>query len=85
MDKNKQLGDYERLAHLGGGETRLARQHAAGKLTARERIELFFDPGTFQEVDKLVTHRCRDFGMADQVVPGDGVGVGVGNSNRRAQ
>jgi len=83
MDKNKQLGDYERLAHLGGGETRLARQHAAGKLTARERIELFFDPGTFQEVDKLVTHRCRDFGMADQVVPGDGVVAGCGRVDGR--
>ncbi|MBM63406.1 MAG: methylmalonyl-CoA carboxyltransferase [Acidobacteria bacterium] len=83
MDKNKELGDYERLAHLGGGETRLARQHAAGKLTARERIELFFDPGTFQEVDKLVTHRCRDFGMSDQVVPGDGVVAGCGRVDGR--
>ena len=83
MDKNKELGDYERLAHLGGGEIRLARQHAAGKLTARERIELFFDPGTFQEVDKLVTHRCRDFGMADQVVPGDGVVAGCGRVDGR--
>ena len=83
MDKNKQLGDYERLAHLGGGEARLARQHAAGKLTARERIELFFDPGSFQEVDKLVTHRCRDFGMADQVVPGDGVVAGCGRVDGR--
>ena len=52
------------------------RQHDAGKLTARERIELLFDPGTFEEVDKLVTHRCRDFGMEDQIVPGDGVVAG---------
>ena len=57
-------------------QERLDRQHAAGKLTARERIELLFDPGTFEEVDKLVTHRCRDFGMADQIVPGDGVVAG---------
>ena len=53
-------------------------QHAAGKLTARERIDLLFDPGTFEEVDKLVTHRCRDFGMDDQIVPGDGVVAGHG-------
>src|SRR6202040_3471131 len=51
---------------------------AAGKLTARERIELLFDPGTFEELDKLVTHRCRDFGMDEQIVPGDGVGAGHG-------
>ena len=57
---------------------RLRRQHDAGKLTARERIDLLFDPGTFEELDKLVTHRCRDFGMADQIVPGDGVVTGHG-------
>src|SRR5205085_11306197 len=50
----------------------------AGKLTARERIELLFDPGTFEEVDKLVTHRCIDFGMQEQIVPGDGVVAGHG-------
>ena len=83
MDKHARLEDYERRAQIGGGEERLARQHAAGKLTARERIDLFFDPGTFQEVDKLVTHRCRDFGMADQVVPGDGVVAGRGRVDGR--
>ena len=57
------LEDLERRAELGGGEERLKKQHDAGKLTARERIDLLFDPGTFQETDKLVTHRCRDFGM----------------------
>jgi propionyl-CoA carboxylase beta chain len=57
---------------------RLDRQHAAGKLTARERIDLLFDPGTFEEVDKLVTHRCRDFRMDEQIVPGDGVVAGHG-------
>ena len=72
------LADLERRAELGGGEERLKRQHDAGKLTARERIELLFDPGTFEEVDKLVTHRCRDFGMEDQIVPGDGVVAGHG-------
>ena len=70
MDTLKYLEDLERRAELGGGEERLRRQHDAGKLTARERIDLLFDAGTFQEVDKLVTHRCRDFGMEDQIDPG---------------
>jgi len=72
------LDDLERRAELGGGQDRLDRQRAAGKLTARERINLLFDPGTFEELDKLVTHRCRDFGLADQIVPGDGVVSGHG-------
>ncbi len=83
MDKQKVLEEYERRAQQGGGQARLERQHAAGKLTARERIDLFFDPETFQEVDKLVTHRCHDFGMADQVVPGDGVVAGRGRVHGR--
>jgi propionyl-CoA carboxylase beta chain len=78
MDRQQTLADLERRAELGGGADRLARQHAAGKLTARERIELLFDPGSFEEVDKLVTHRCRDFGMEEQLVPGDGVVAGHG-------
>ena len=77
------LDALERLAELGGGEERLRRQHEAGKLVARERMELLFDPGTFEEVDKLVTHRCLDFGMADQVVPGDGVVTGHGRVDGR--
>jgi propionyl-CoA carboxylase beta chain len=72
------LDGLERQAELGGGDERRRRQHAAGKLTARERMDLLFDPGTFEEVDKLVTHRCLDFGMADQIVPGDGVVAGHG-------
>ena len=83
MDKRKQLEDYEQRARDGGGEARMARQHAAGKLTAHERVELFFDAGTFQEVDKLVTHRCLDFGMDEQVVPGDGVVAGRGRVDGR--
>ena len=63
---------------MGGGAARLEKQHAAGKLTARERMELLFDAGTFEEVDKLVTHRCRDFGMEAHLVPGDGVVAGHG-------
>ena len=74
----------ERRAELGGGEERLRRQHEAGKLTARERIDLLFDAGSFQEVDKLVTHRSRDFGMEDQIVPGDGVVAGHGRIDGRA-
>jgi propionyl-CoA carboxylase beta chain len=72
------LPNLERRAELGGGAERVQRQHAAGKLTARERVDLLFDPGTFEELDKLVTHRCRDFGMADQIIPGDGVVAGHG-------
>src|ERR1700750_596818 len=78
MKPEETLADLERRAELGGGEDRLKRHHDAGKLTARERIELLFDPGTFEEVDKLVTHRCIDFGMQDQIVPGDGVVAGHG-------
>jgi propionyl-CoA carboxylase beta subunit len=78
MDPHETLADLERGAELGGGQERIDRHHAAGKLTARERIELLFDPGTFEEVDKLVTHRCRDFGMESQIVPGDGVVAGHG-------
>ncbi len=78
MDTRQVLEEYERRAELGGGEARRQRQHAAGKLTARERMELFFDPGSLREIDKLVTHRCRDFGMADELVPGDGVVAGHG-------
>src|SRR5512142_1268611 len=77
------LADLERRAAEGGGEERMQRQHAAGKLTARERMDLLFDPGTFEEIDKLVVHRCRDFGMAEQLVPGDGVVSGHGRIDGR--
>jgi propionyl-CoA carboxylase beta chain len=83
MDRDHILADLERRAELGGGEARLQKQHTAGKLTARERIELLFDLGTFEEVDKLVTHRCRDFGMDEQIVPGDGVVAGHGTVDGR--
>ena len=78
MKRDGMFADLERRAELAGGEDRLRRQREAGKLTARERIDLLFDPGTFEETDKFVTHRCSDFGMADQVVPGDGVVCGYG-------
>ena len=83
MNPIEKLQDLERRAELGGGEERLRKQHAQGKLTARERLERLFDPGTFEEVDKLVTHRCTDFGMAEQRIPGDGVVSGHGRVNGR--
>jgi len=77
------LLDLERQAELGGGADRIARQHRDGKLTARERIELLLDPDSFTELDKLVTHGCRDFGMEQQQVPGDGVVTGYGTIEGR--
>jgi propionyl-CoA carboxylase beta chain len=65
-------------AERGGGSERIARQHAAGKLIARERVELLLDPGSFVEIDALVAHRCTDFGMEKSRVPGDGVVGGHG-------
>ncbi len=70
-------------AEEGGGSDRIERQHAAGKLTARERIDLLLDPGSFVEIDALVTHRCRDFGMEAKTVPGDGVVCGYGTLDNR--
>ena len=83
MTRRDTLADLERRAEAGGGAARVQRQHAAGKLTARERIAELFDPGTFEEIDKLVTHRCLDFGMAEEVVPGDGVVAGAGRVDGR--
>ena len=83
MNPIDRLRERERLADLGGGEARLQKQHQQGKLTARERMTRLFDPGTFEEVDKLVTHRCQDFGMAQQIVPGDGVVTGHGRIHGR--
>ncbi len=70
-------------AEAGGGPERISRQHREGKLTARERVERLLDPGTFEEFDKLVTHRCLDFGMEKTVVPGDGVITGHGRVEGR--
>lgn len=77
-DNVERLKELNRQAELGGGEARIERQHAAGKLTARERIDLLVDPDTFVELDKLKTHRCTDFGMEDKKIPGDGVVTGYG-------
>ncbi|QEH35164.1 putative propionyl-CoA carboxylase beta chain 5 [Aquisphaera giovannonii] len=79
----RQLDEKRAAARLGGGEKRIAAQHAKGKLTARERIELLLDPGSFEEWDMFKGHRCTDFGMAGQSVPGDGVVTGYGTVNGR--
>lgn len=68
---------------LGGGEARIEKQHAKGKMTARERIEMFFDEGTFVELDQFVTHRCTNFGMEKKSLPGEGVVTGYGTVNGR--
>ena len=83
MDPIERLQERERLAELGGGEARVKKQHEQGKLSARERMTRLFDPGTFEEVDKLVTHRCVDFGMDEQIIPGDGVVSGHGRIHGR--
>jgi propionyl-CoA carboxylase beta chain len=77
------LTALEVQAERAGGEERVAKQHAAGKMTARERIEYLFDPGSFVELDKLVTHRCTDFGMQEQKILGDGVVTGYGTVSGR--
>jgi propionyl-CoA carboxylase beta chain len=82
-DAIARLEGLERRAAEGGGAERIARQHQAGKLTARERIDLLCDPGSFTEIDRFVTHRCTDFGMADNKIPGDGVVTGHGLVNGR--
>jgi propionyl-CoA carboxylase beta chain len=79
----EELEKRKRLSELGGGEKRIDRQHAEGKLTARERVSLLFDPGSFQELDQLVVHRSSDFGMDAQRIPGDGVVTGYGTINGR--
>ncbi|MDY8108074.1 acyl-CoA carboxylase subunit beta [Fulvimarina sp. 2208YS6-2-32] len=70
-------------ARLGGGEDRIAKQHERGKLTARERLDVLLDPGSFEEYDTFKIHRTTDFGMADQTVAGDGVVTGWGTINGR--
>ena len=78
-----ELSRRRREAEAGGGAERVERQHAAGKLTARERVESLLDPGSFEETDKLVLHRCHDFGMERQRIPGDGVITGHGRIDGR--
>jgi len=79
----RELEEKRAATRLGGGQQRIDAQHAKGKLTARERIELVLDSGSFEEWDMFVEHRCHDFGMADQKIPGDGVVTGYGTINGR--
>ena len=77
----KQLAEERQKALLGGGQKRIDKIHARGSLTARERLELLFDQGTFEELDQLKAHRCVEFGMEDNHIPGDGVVTGHGLIN----
>ncbi|HEV8095862.1 MAG TPA: acyl-CoA carboxylase subunit beta [Burkholderiales bacterium] len=79
----RRLEEKRAAARLGGGQKRIDAQHAKGKLTARERIELLLDPQSFEEWDMFVEHRCTDFGMAENRIPGDGVVTGYGTVNGR--
>lgn len=86
MSVEKKLDEVSRrhrLAEMGGGEERIKKRHAEGKLTARERINLLLDEGSFQEMDKLVVHRCFDFGMEKKKIYGDGVVTGYGTIDGR--
>src|SRR5689334_3699539 len=83
QDILEKLEERRANARLGGGEKRIAAQHGRGKLTARERIDLLMDPGSFEEFDMFVEHRCTDFGMEKNRIPGDGVVTGWGTVNGR--
>jgi propionyl-CoA carboxylase beta chain len=83
QDILSRLEEKRRAAAAGGGEKRTAAQHAKGKLTARERLEVLLDPGSFEEWGMFVEHRSQDFGMAEQKIPGDGVVTGFGTVNGR--
>lgn len=82
-DKFHQFEEKMKAAEAGGGKERIKRQHEAGKKTARERIAALLDPGSFVELDKLVQHRCTDFGMEESKIPGDGVVTGYGKIEGR--
>ena len=82
-DINRMLEERRRVARQGGGEKRIEAQHARGKLTARERIDLLLDPGSFEEIDMFVEHDCHEFGMEERKIPGDGVVTGWGTVNGR--
>jgi len=81
--KIKRLEALNAEAEMGGGEARISRQHKSGRMTARERIAMLLDPGSFVEMDKFVTHRCTDFGMQANKILGDGVVTGHGRINGR--
>jgi len=84
IDESQRLAELNAQALLGGGQTRIEKQHALGKLTARERLELLLDVGSFVELGRFVTHRATNFGMDEQRVPGDGVVTGQGTIDGRS-
>ena len=79
----EELEHAARRRGMGGGAKRIAAQHAKGRLTARERLSVLLDPGSFEEYDMYVEHNCVDFGMETQKIPGDGVVTGSGTINGR--
>ena len=84
QDIIRQLEEKRADARAGGGQRRIDAQHGKGKLTARERLEIMLDEGSFEEWDMFVEHRCQDFDMAEQRIPGDGVVTGYGTINGRS-
>src|SRR5437588_11267474 len=83
LSQREKLAALDEQAELGGGQERIDKQHQEGKLTARERIELLLDPGSFIELDKFKTHRADDFGMSGKKILGDGVVTGYGSVEGR--
>ena len=81
--KLQDMLEKKEVLKLGGGPARIEKQHAAGKLTARERLELLFDPESFQEYNIFMKHRCHDFGMEKINTPAEGVVTGYGLVNGR--
>ena len=83
QEKIQQMLEKIEAIKKGGGEKAIEKQHARGKKTARERIDLLMDPGTFREIDRFVQHRCSNFGMEKKEIPADGVVTGFGKVNGR--
>ena len=83
QEKVKELMGYREQARLGGGQKRIDSQHKKGKETARERIKLLLDEGSFEEFDMFVKHRCNNFGLEEETYFGDGVVTGYGTINGR--
>ena len=86
MEREKiyeQFEEMDKRASLGGGVEKIEKQHASGRMTARERINMLLDKGTFCELDKFVTHRCNDFGMDKKQIAGDGMVTGYGKIDGR--
>ena len=85
-EMNKAYATFEerdRIASLGGGVDKIEKQHESGKMTARERIEMLLDKGTYVELDKLMVHRCTNYGMDKNKIPGDGIVSGYGKVDGR--